>query len=227
MFFIEVSSAPLSRRTLIRVTTASTPSGDPPSVVERLDGRTARRDRNSEAVLDTVHDMFVEGNFSPAVEDVAARSGVSLRSVYRYFDDTEALLRLAIERRVALVAPLFVLRNLGEGPLSARIAALVNHRLVLHGKLGPSVRAAMLRAPYSPQIAEHSRLRRQLLSDQVQAQFAPELEALAGARRRQVLACIDALSEFEAIEHLRFQRGLSVTQTRQALITGISALLRK
>ena len=43
----------------------------------KLDGRTARRDRNTEAVLDTVHDMFVEGNFSPAVEEVAPSSAPS------------------------------------------------------------------------------------------------------------------------------------------------------
>ena len=192
----------------------------------KLDGRTARRDRNTEAVLDTVHDMFVEGNFSPAVEEVAARSGVSLRSVYRYFEDTEELLRMAIERRMTLVDDLYVLRKIGEGTLPARITALVNHRLVLHGKLGPTARAAVQRAPYSPQIAAQAGRRRALLSEQVATHFAPELEAMGDPRGAQVAACIDALCEFEAIELLRIHRGLTVTQTRQALITGVTALLR-
>ena len=121
-------------------------------MTEREDGRTARRGRNSDAVLDTVHEMFVEGNFSPSVEDVAARSGVSLRSVYRYFEDTEALLHLAIERRTALVGELYALADLGEGTRSDRVLALVNQRLVLHSKLAATIRAAMLRAPFSPQI---------------------------------------------------------------------------
>lgn len=202
------------RRTLIAMT-------------ERLDGRTARRDRNSEAVLDTVHEMFVEGNFSPAVEEVALRSGVSLRSVYRYFEDTEALLRLAIERRMTLVGDLYVLRNVGEGTLEARIAALVNHRLVLHGKIGPSARAAMLRAPYSPQIAEQVRTRQELLSEQVVAQFAPELTSLDPTERDDVLACVDVLCSFESIEHLRGQLGLTVTQTRRTLVLGLTALLAR
>lgn len=191
-----------------------------------VDGRTARRDRNSEAVLDTVHDMFVEGNFSPAVEDVAARSGVSLRSVYRYFEDTEALLRQAIERRVSLVEPLFVLPCLGEGTLTDRIRGLVNHRLVLHAKLGPTVRAAILRAPYSPLLAAQVQRRRTLLSDQVTAHFAPELAALDGVRGREVAACVDTLCEFESMEHLRVQRRLSVARTRSTMITGVTALLR-
>ncbi|MGA8255113.1 MAG: TetR/AcrR family transcriptional regulator [Nocardioides sp.] len=195
-------------------------------MTEKLDGRTARRDRNTEAVLDTVHDMFVEGNFSPAVEEVAARSGVSLRSVYRYFEDTEELLRMAIERRIALVDEFYVLRKLGEGTLQARITALVNHRLVLHGKLWPTARAAVQRAPYSPQIAAQATRRREMLSEQVAAQFAPELEALGASRGAAISACIDVLCEFEAIEFLRSQRGLSVTRTREAMVAGVTALLR-
>ena len=193
---------------------------------DKLDGRTARRDRNTEAVLDTVHDMFVEGNFSPAVEEVAARSGVSLRSVYRYFEDTEELLRMAIERRMMLVDEFYVLRKIGEGTLPARIAALVNHRLVLHGKLGPTVRAVMQRAPHSQQIAAQARRRRTLLSEQVAMHFASELDALGDPRGPEIAACIDALCEFEAVELLRVQRGLTVTRTRQAMITGVTALLR-
>jgi AcrR family transcriptional regulator len=170
--------------------------------------------------------MFVEGNFSPAVEEVAARSGVSLRSVYRYFEDTEALLRQAIARRVVLVEPLFALPDIGVGPLDKRIAGLVQHRLVLHAKLGPTVRAAILRAPYSPLLAEQVRRRRTLLTEQVAAHFAPELALLEPRRSREVLACVDALCEFESMEHLRVQRGLSVPATRRALVTGVTALLR-
>jgi AcrR family transcriptional regulator len=191
---------------------------------QKLDGRSARRDRNSEAVLDAVHELFVQGNFAPAVEDVAARSGVSLRSVYRYFEDADVLLRSAIERRVALVEPLFVLPDIGQGPLEERITRLVNHRLVLHDKLGPSVRAALLRAPHSPILAEHVRRRRQMLSQQVEQQFAPEAQALGKRRGMDLVACADALCEFEALEHLRFHRGLSVARTRSTLVTGLKAL---
>ena len=58
-----------------------------------VDGRTARRDRNRDAVLDAVIELFTEGHVGLVAADVAERSGVSLRSVYRYFDDLEALAR--------------------------------------------------------------------------------------------------------------------------------------
>ncbi|GAA1774374.1 hypothetical protein GCM10009795_020550 [Nocardioides hankookensis] len=190
-----------------------------------VDGRTARRGRNSDAVLDTVHEMFVEGNFSPSVEEVAARSGVSLRSVYRYFEDTEALLHLAIERRIALVGELYGLGELGEGTQEERVLALVNQRLVLHSKLAPSIRAAMLRAPFSPQIADQVQARRDLLSEQVAAQFAAETRGLGKARSEELLVSIDALCSFESIEAMRVRHGLSISRTRRALVGGVTALL--
>ncbi|MEP9364948.1 TetR/AcrR family transcriptional regulator [Nocardioides sp. CN2-186] len=190
-----------------------------------VDGRTARRGRNSDAVLDTVHEMFVEGNFSPSVEDVAARSGVSLRSVYRYFEDTEALLHLAIERRVMLVGELYGLEHLGEGSQAERILALVNQRLQLHAKLAPTIRAAMLRAPFSVQIAEQVRQRRDLLAEQVAAQFALEASTLVPARAEELLAGIDGLCSFETIELMRVRRGFTITRTRRALVSGTTALI--
>ncbi|GAA4717406.1 TetR/AcrR family transcriptional regulator [Nocardioides conyzicola] len=189
------------------------------------DGRTARRGRNSDAVLDTVHEMFVEGNFSPSVEDVAARSGVSLRSVYRYFEDTEALLHLAIERRIALVGELYALGNLGEGTREERVLALVNQRLVIHSKLAPTVRAAMLRAPFSPQIADQVDQRRKLLAAQVAAQFEPEVAVLSKSRAEALLVCIDALCSFDTMEDLRVRRGMSISRARRVMVGGVTALL--
>lgn len=189
------------------------------------DGRTARRGRNSDAVLDTVHEMFAEGNFSPSVEDVAARSGVSLRSVYRYFEDTEALLHLAIERRIALVGELYALDNLGEGSMAERVLSLVNQRLVIHTKLAPTIRAAMLRAPFSPQIADQVRQRREMLAAQVAEQFAVETAALNKARAEEVVACIDSLCSFDTMDDLRVRRGMSISRARRVMVGGVTAML--
>ncbi len=190
-----------------------------------LDGRTARRDRNSEAVLDTVLALFEEGNLVPTVEQVAERSGVSLRSVYRYFEDMEALLRAAIARRVANVEPLFVLPHLGEGPLDKRISRLVDHRLTLYASMRPALRAALLRAPQAPLIAAQVATRRRQLTEQVHAHFALELKAMTRGQAAAVAACVDVLCEFESMEHLREQEGLSPARMRKTLITGVRALL--
>ena len=193
----------------------------------QVDGRTARRDRNSEAVLDAVRALFVEGNYRPTAEAVATRSGVSLRSVYRYFEDIDALVRAAIARSVVLAEPSFLLPHLGEGPLDERIVRLVDHRLALYGTLGPAVRVAVLRAPAAPLVADLLQRRRAQLTDQVEQQFAVELRLLRGARGRAVLGCVDALLQFETLEHFIERGGLSVVRTRRVLVTGITALLHE
>jgi AcrR family transcriptional regulator len=191
----------------------------------RVDGRTARRDRNSEAALDAVRELFVEGNFTPTAEAVALRSGVSLRSVFRYFEDTDALLRAALQRSITLAEPLFDFPELGVGSLEQRITRMVDHRLVLYATLGPEARVAVLRGPSAPLVAEQLDVRRAQLTRLVRQQFAPELRAAGTARGRQLLDCADALLQFESLEHLIRRGGLSQARARKTLVTGLTALL--
>ena len=65
---------------------------------EPVDGRVARRQRNIDTVLDVVLEMFAEEAMFPTIEQAATRSGLSLRSLYRYFADPAELLEAAIER---------------------------------------------------------------------------------------------------------------------------------
>ena len=206
------------------------PAGLPPTAVaageDTVDGRTARRDRNRDAVLDAVIELFTEGAFDPVAADVAERSGVSLRSVYRYFDDLEALARAAIARQMERFAPLAEIADLGDGPLGERIDRIVASRIRLYEAVGPTRRAALLRAPTNPLVREQLEYTRELLSKQVDAMFAPELHALSGAERREVAAGIDLALGFDAFEHLHRNRALSGPETQRVIRRAISALLR-
>jgi len=190
-----------------------------------LDGRTARRHRNTDAVLDAVHQLFVEGHRLPTVEDVALKSGVSLRSIYRYFPDRDELLQAALVRRMQVAEPFFRLDHLGSGPLGERIERFVDHRIELYDKLAPTARAALQAAAAAPVIAEVVRQRRSQLTEQTRQQFAPEVDALPGAEGSDLLAAVDVLCQFEALEALRVERGLSPARTRQVLVRALQALL--
>ena len=169
-----------------------------------VDGRTARRDRNRELVLDAVIALFTEDQLAPNAADVARRSGVSLRSVYRYFEDQDALMRAAIDRHAERVAPLYDVPDLGEGPLDDRIARLVECRIRLYEAAAPTARAALARGVGQPAPARPDGGRaRAALRQQTEAMFAPELRAMSAADRRTTLAPVDALLQFESAEHLR------------------------
>src|SRR5262245_27280839 len=117
------------------------------------DGRTARRERNRVAVLDAVLALFSEGDLRPTAEAVAHRSGVSLRSVYRYVADRGELVLAAIERHHAKIEDLFLIPDLGRGPLADRIERFVAARVTLYEAIAPTHRAARRLAPPNPLVA--------------------------------------------------------------------------
>lgn len=189
------------------------------------DGRTARRDRNRDAVLDAVLALFEEDSLTPSPADVAERSGVSLRSVYRYYDDMDELVRAAIARHLARMEPLFVLPDPGVGPLDERIDRLVEARLRLYEAAGPMARASVARAATNELIRERLEDRRRVLRSQVEEMFAPELAAVSAREAHDAVAAIDVLLELESADHLRRHRGLSEEETTRILAAAVRALV--
>ncbi len=190
-----------------------------------LDGRRARRGRNREAVVDALLAFFHEGELNPSVAAVAERSGVSLRSVFRYFDDLDEMGRIAIQRHTENIRHLFDLPDLGQGSRSKRINDLVEHRVELYDAVAPVARASMLRAPFQPVIAEGLSRRRAYLRDQIDRQFAPELDTLPMAGRFAVAAAADVLTSFESLEVLRVDRNLSTAKCVSVLTDALDRLL--
>lgn len=190
-----------------------------------IDGRTARRDRNRELVLDAVLELFREDATYPGPAQVAERSGLSLRSVYRYYDDMDELVRAAMARHLARVAPLFVLDDPGVGSLHDRIDRIVTQRFRLYGALAPMVRAALQRERANQLIHDRLVEVREELRHQVQAMFEPELARRDAATRKEIVAGIDVLLQFETFELLRRHRGLSGPEARRVVIRGVGALL--
>lgn len=189
------------------------------------DGRSARRDRNRTAVLDAVLELYAEGKLVPGAPEVAERSGVSLRSLYRYFDDADELVRAAIARHLERLAPLEVIPAIGQGPLEDRIESMVRHRLALYAAAAPVFRVSRARAAVAPLLAEQLERRRRQLRGQVEEQFEPELASMAGADRRAVTAAVDALLQFDGLELLCHDQGLSSAVVGDVLRRALHRLL--
>jgi AcrR family transcriptional regulator len=190
-----------------------------------VDGRTARRVRNREAVLDAVLDLFAEGTLEPGAAEVAERSGVSLRSVYRYFDDTDALIRSAIARNLEKLQPLFVVEGLGAGPLVDRVERLVTARLRLYEEVAPMMRATLQQAPSNDIIRDQLALVLVRLRSQVEEMFATERGELGDPDGDDAIAVVDVLLGFHSIEHLRQGRGFSGERTHGVLVRAVGAVL--
>ena len=191
----------------------------------KVDGRTARREGNRLAVLDAVIELFAEDVMQPRPEDVAARSGVSLRSVYRYYSDPAELVRAAMERHLERVVPLLHLDAIGEGPLDDRLARFLAARLRLHDAIAPVARAARVAAMRNDVIRARYELTRRTLRDQLETHFEPELAALPAPSRLAVAAAMDALTQLEALDCYRVERACSIDETSVLLGAALARLL--
>lgn len=189
-----------------------------------VDGRVARRQRNIDAVLDVVLEMFAEEAMFPTIEQAAKRSGLSLRSLYRYFADPGVLLEAAIERSDRRARELSVLHAIGEGPLDQRITDFVAMRLHLHDELGPVFRATMANST-RPRVAEEMKKNRNRMRDQFELQFDSELSALTADGREHAVAAGDTLTQLHSIDYLRRHREFSIAQAEAALAAGLRSLL--
>ena len=86
------------------------------TVTPLTDGRNQRRDRNREAVVRALLELYREGNLGPSADEIAARAGISARSLFRYFDDVDTLVRAAIARQQQHLAPLYELDLAADAP---------------------------------------------------------------------------------------------------------------
>lgn len=195
------------------------------SAATELDGRRARRGRNREAVVDALLALFREGDLSPSVATVAERSGVSLRSVFRYFDDLDEMGRIAIARHTESVQHLFPLPKIGEGSRVDRIRRLAEHRVRLYEAVAPIVRATMIRAPFQPVVAAGLAERRAFLRDQVERQFAKEFATVEETERFALVSAVDALASFETAELWCVDRGMSLSKCTAVLRTALDQLI--
>src|SRR6476620_8643719 len=97
------------------------------SVAQAIDGRVTRGQRNREAIVDALLACYEAGDLRPSVDEVAARAGVSARSVHNHFDDVEALRAEVAQRQwerfASVVTPIDTAL-----PISERVEQLVSQR---------------------------------------------------------------------------------------------------
>jgi len=190
-----------------------------------VDGRVARRQRNVNAVIDVVLEMFAEDSMFPTIEQAATRSGLSLRSLYRYFADPGELLEAAIKRSSQLGTELSHINQIGEGPLADRIDEFVSMRLKLHDRIGAVMRATVANAARHPRVSDELARNRAAMRSQFELQFKPELVGLKPAERKARLAAGDLITQVDSIEYLRRYPNLSTAEIKATMTTALYALL--
>lgn len=190
-----------------------------------VDGRRARRDQNRERVVDAILELYREGDLEPSLADVAERSGVSHRSVFRYFEDLDELYRVAIQRQWESIASHLRLSRIGQGSLEDRIAAIVEQRLDLYDVVEYVHRVGHMKSPVQPVLLDHRRSNIAATREQIERHFAAELGAMDADRREATAEAVTLVVSIETIETMQFLRGLSREQCRATMTALLTAVL--
>ncbi len=190
-----------------------------------IDGRTARRDRNRFAVLDAVLELYNEDNLAPSPDEVAQRSGVSLRSVYRYFSDMDDLLRSAAQRHSERIEALALISQIGKGSLDERIGRFLEARMRIYEAAAATARASRLHAATNDIVREQIETGRRRLRSQTEEQFANEFAQYDAKTKRAVMVAVDLLTQIETIDLYRHNRRFSSVATAEMLEIALRRLM--
>jgi AcrR family transcriptional regulator len=193
----------------------------------RRDGRTARRDRNRNEVVEAALALVDEGVADPSIEQLTERSGLSARSIFRYFDGLDDLRRAVIRCHFERVQPLLDSNDDSDGPMDARIKRFVDSRIKFNESIAGAARTAQMRAHFAPVIAEDIQQYRQVLDASVRRHFATELKSRSRAEAEDIITVIDVLVSFDAWELLTRDHQRSRTQVRRAWTLALESLLAR
>lgn len=192
---------------------------------DHVDGRTLRRTRNRAAVIVALLAIIREGNLHPGASEIADRAGVSHRSIFRYFEDLDDLVRTAIDHAFVEAGPLADISDIGVGSLDKRIATLVDARIALYQHVDGTMQLARMRAPKIPAIDEGIAAVAEVFREQIAEHFAPELDAVGDDERPLLIDGILVLTSYDSFTiHVRLLHS-DVERIRPAWVCALTALL--
>ena len=187
------------------------------------DGRIARGERTRESIVAAHTALLREGDLKPTGSRIAARAGVSVRTLWLNFTDLEALLGKTTAYWLATDDELGQPIDPGL-PLAERIDAFCAQRIRRLENIAPAARAARLGEPFSPALRESRRNHVTRVRSEVESVFGTELDA-SGARRGLLVHGVVVAAGWAAWEMLRDDFGVEVDEAAAVMRQTIGVLL--
>jgi AcrR family transcriptional regulator len=191
-----------------------------------IDGRRARSQRSHDAVVEALLALCREGTLRPSAAEVADRAGVSVRTVFRLFEDLDSLVEIAVAQQWERTGALHDAPD-ATGTRAERAAALAHQRILIHAATAPIVRGGRHLIDQSAAMRRTIRDRRNLLREQLELQFERELRGRGAVDARELLSALEVACSFESIEYLRVVAAHSAAEAEAIVTRSLLALLAK
>ncbi len=191
------------------------------------DGRSLRRARNRDSVIEALLALVREGNMDPGGAEIAERAGVSHRSVFRYFDDLGDLIRTAIDTELGRAYTLGEIPDPGAGTFDHRLEVLVDTRLRVFQFTHGIISLGRVRAFNLPEINKQFSGIAACYREQLSTHLAPELAVVSDNDRDLLLDTVQSIVCWDAYDWHKRVLGHDDDRIRAAWMLGLDALLAR
>ncbi len=175
-------------------------------------------ERTRAAILDAAHEVFrADPQLDPSLDAVAARAGVSTRTVIRQFGSKEGLLEAAIAAGVEATQ---ATRHAEPGDVEGALRAIVAH----YEAMGDDVIRLLSLADRLPVVRRVTERGTESHHDWVEEVFAPDLEGLPRGERRARRAALATATDVYVWHLLRRREGLGREATREAMLAMVESV---
>jgi AcrR family transcriptional regulator len=183
------------------------------------DGRRLRAEQSRQRIVDAMLWLIGSGEMNPSAAQVAEEAGVGLRSVFRHFEDMDALYREMSVRIEAEIMPL-VREPFDAKDWRGKLDELVTRRARVFERIMPYRVAAASRRFQSEFLMQDQRRAAELERAMLLA-ILPKATHANAAR----LEALVAVTSFEFWRTLRQDQGLSPKQAEAAVRGAVAGLV--
>lgn len=172
------------------------------------DGRRERSRSSRSRIVDAMLELVGKGDYSPSAARVAEVAGVGLRSVFRHFEDMDALFREMSENIEARVLPIITRSPKGE-TWQDKLFDIADRRAQVFELMMPYRLSAELKRLQSPYLMQNHRRTLQIEGEMIDAHLP---EAIAADIHG--IQAIKVILSFQTWRLLRHDLQLPVQQAR-------------
>ena len=188
------------------------------------DGRRLRSERTKQSIMEAYIELLREKPEIPTAAQIAARAGISTRSIFERFVDLQGLSLATVDYAFAVGEAHAIARNV-DGDRSIRLRSHVETRAHTCERWLPVWRVVVTNQHKLEELRDRVRFIRQAIVKRMELMYRPELEMLSAEERRDLLIALESLIDFESWARMREGHGLSFDEACSVWMRTIDRML--
>ncbi|WP_439614071.1 TetR/AcrR family transcriptional regulator [Reyranella sp.] len=192
----------------------------------RIDGRRLRSERTRQLIIEAYLALIRENPSTPmpTAQEIAARAGYSVRSVFERFPDLHTLRVAAADYGLAHAAALAPARDI-DGDRATRIRSQVETRAGTCERGVALWRALIYNIDENDALTVRIKIARERTIDRMRLMYRHELATLPELEQRNLLIALEAMTDIESWARMRETYGLSYAESCAVWIRAIDHIL--